>query len=212
MAEFFRRPGWPIAGFAAGLSALAALAPAATGQEPSASDGVAQALSAASPDASSEAAGGATGAAQGAIVSGVGPVTRLPLPRFVSMRGESANARRGPSLDQRVDWEFRHRGMPLEVTGEYGNWRRVRDVEGKGGWVHHALLSGTRTALVIGSDPVPLRERPEEAARVVAIAEPGVIGRIDACEDAWCAIIADGREGWLPRAVIWGVGPGEVID
>ena len=77
-----------------------------------------------------------------------GPVTNLPLPRFVSMRAESANARRGPSLDQRVDWEFVHRGLPLEITAEYGQWRRVRDADGAGGWVHHALLSGVRTALV----------------------------------------------------------------
>ena len=73
-----------------------------------------------------------------------GPVTNLPLPRFVSMRAESANARRGPSLDQRVDWEFVRRGLPLEITAEYGQWRRVRDADGAGGWVHHALLSGRR--------------------------------------------------------------------
>ncbi len=92
-----------------------------------------------------------------------GPVTNLPLPRFVSMRGESANARRGPSLDQRVDWEFVQQGLPLEVTAEYGQWRRVRDADGAGGWVHHALLSGVRTALVRGDAAVALRAGPTEA-------------------------------------------------
>ncbi len=146
------------------------------------------------------------------VVTAVGPVTHLPLPRFVSMRGETANARRGPSLDQRVDWEFRHPGMPLEVTAEYGNWRRVRDVDGKGGWVHHALLSGTRTALVTGGERVALRDKPEGGARIMAIAEPGVIGRLDACEGAWCQITAAGREGWIPRDTLWGVGPDETFD
>ena len=94
-----------------------------------------------------------------------GPVTNLPLPRFVSMRAESANARRGPSLDQRVDWEFVRRGLPLEITAEYGQWRRVRDAEGDGGWVHHALLSGVRTALVRGEAPVPLRAGPRGGRR-----------------------------------------------
>ncbi|TPE50194.1 SH3 domain-containing protein [Amaricoccus solimangrovi] len=185
MAEPYRWAARAVAGLAA-LASLAAAAPAEEAAAPA--------------------------AAPQAVASGVGPVTHLPLPRFVSMRGETANARRGPSLDQRVDWEFRHRGMPLEVTAEYGNWRRVRDVDGKGGWVHHALLSGTRTALVIGADRVALRDRPEEAARIVALADPGAIGRIDACAGAWCEISAAGSEGWLPRAAIWGVSPDETID
>lgn len=153
-----------------------------------------------------------SGAPVAAILSAVGPVTHLPLPRFVSLRGENANARRGPSLDQRVDWAFLHRGMPLEVTAEYGNWRRVRDAEGQGGWVHHALLSGARTAVILGTERVELREEPDPAARVVAVAEPGVIGRLAACRGAWCEIGAGGSEGWLPRAALWGVGPDEIIE
>ena len=141
-----------------------------------------------------------------------GPVTNLPLPRFVSMRAESANARRGPSLDQRVDWEFVHRGLPLEIIAEYGQWRRVRDADGAGGWVHHALLSGVRTALVTGDAPVPLLAGPTEGAAVRAMAEPGVVGRLEACKDAWCEIAAGGVEGWLPRAAIWGVGPDETLE
>jgi SH3-like domain-containing protein len=147
-----------------------------------------------------------------AVVTAVGPVTHLPLPRFVSLRGDNANARRGPSLDQRVDWTFLHRGMPLEVTAEYGNWRRVRDAEGQGGWVHHALLSGARTAVILGTERIELREEPGPAARVVAVAEPGVIGRLAACHDTWCEISANGSEGWLPRTALWGVGPDEMID
>jgi SH3-like domain-containing protein len=141
-----------------------------------------------------------------------GAVTNLPLPRFVSMRAGSANARRGPSLDQRVDWEFVRRGLPLEITAEYGQWRRVRDADGVGGWVHHALLSGVRTALVEGDAAVPLRAGPSADAAVRAMAEPGVVGRIEACEGDWCAIAAGGFEGWLPRAAIWGVGPDETIE
>ena len=141
-----------------------------------------------------------------------GPVTNLPLPRFVSMRAESANARRGPSLDQRVDWEFVHRGLPVEITAEYGQWRRVRDADGAGGWVHSALLSGVRTALVQGAAPVALRAGPSEEALVRAMAEPGVIGRLEACRAGWCEIAAGGVEGWLPRAAIWGVGPDETLE
>ena len=123
-------------------------------------------------------------------------MTNLPLPRFVSMRAESANARRGPSLDQRVDWEFVHRGLPLEITAEYGQWRRVRDADGAGGWVHSALLSGRADRAGAGR-----RRRcrcapgPTEAAAVRAMAEPGVVGRLEACRGDWCEIAAGGRRG-----------------
>ena len=141
-----------------------------------------------------------------------GPVTNLPLPRFVSIGAESANARRGPSLDQRVDWEFVRQGLPLEVTAEYGQWRRVRDADGAGGWVHHALLSGVRTALVLGEAPVDLRAAPGEDAAVRAVAQPGVIARLEACKAAWCEVSTGGVEGWLPRETIWGVFPDETIE
>ena len=141
-----------------------------------------------------------------------GTVTNLPLPRFVSLRAEAANARRGPSLDQRVDWEFVQRGMPLEIVAEYGNWRKVRDVEGKGGWVHHTLLSGVRTARVLGAAPVPLRAGPNPESAVRAMAEPAVVGRLEACRDGWCEIDAEGVAGWVPQDLLWGVRPGEVLD
>jgi SH3-like domain-containing protein len=152
------------------------------------------------------------GAAAGETAAARGPVTNLPLPRFVSMRAETANARRGPGLDQRVDWAFVRRGLPLQVTAEYGHWRRVEDADGAGGWVHHSLLSGARTALVQGDEPVALRAEPEAGARVRALAEPGVVARLEACDGPWCAVAAEGVEGWLPRAALWGVGPDETIE
>jgi SH3-like domain-containing protein len=144
--------------------------------------------------------------------AGRGAVTNLPLPRYVSIRSDTANARRGPGLDHRIDWEFVRRGLPVEVTAEYGNWRRVRDADGVGGWVHHTLLSGVRTALVRGADVAALRADPQEDARIRAMLEPGVVARLEACEGEWCEVKAGAVEGWLPRAAIWGVGDGEEID
>lgn len=140
-----------------------------------------------------------------------GPVTNLPLPRFVSMRAETANARRGPSLAQRVDWTFVHRGQPLEVTAEYGHWRRVRDVEGAGGWVHHSLLTGARTVLIRSEGAIALRAGPREGTAIRAMAESGVVARLDTCDPEWCRVVAGGVTGWLPRGVLWGVGSDETF-
>jgi SH3-like domain-containing protein len=138
--------------------------------------------------------------------------TGLPLPRYVSLRAGVANARRGPGKKYRIDWEFVRHGLPLQVTAEYGHWRRVRDADGAGGWVHQALLSGTRTALVRSDAPVPLYGGPDDARAPVAMAEPGAVARLSACKGDWCELDSDGIKGWLPRAAIWGVGPQEDLD
>lgn len=142
---------------------------------------------------------------------GRGPVTNLPLPRYVSLKADEANARRGPSLAHRIDWVFRHRDMPLKVTGEFDNWRRVEDSEGQGGWVHYTLLSGVRT-VVFEPDSTPLRSRPDAAAEEIAEARSGVIGRLGACVPDWCRITAGGERGWVPKNVLWGVDPDELRD
>lgn len=141
----------------------------------------------------------------------VGPVTGLAMPRFVSLKSATANVRRGPSLNHRVDWIFQHRGTPLQVTAEFENWRRIRDVDGAGGWVHYTLLSGVRTVLVT-QDDAPIFDQPRSTATVVARAERGVIGRLLQAQDGWCEISADGTAGWIDAANVWGLVPGEIID
>ena len=141
----------------------------------------------------------------------VGPETNLPLPRFVSLKTDEGNARRGPALDQRIDWVFVREDMPLRITAEYGHWRRVEDREGEGGWVHYAMLSGTRT-VIVDQDRLPLRTQPQEAAQEIALLERNLVARLESCEAAWCRISAGGYGGWAPKAALWGVGADEVID
>ncbi|WP_441861834.1 SH3 domain-containing protein [Phaeovulum sp. W22_SRMD_FR3] len=146
-----------------------------------------------------------------ALRSGKGPVTNLPLPRFVSLKGSEGNARRGPSLSHRIDWVFRHPGMPLRITAEFGHWRRVEDRDGAGGWVHYSLLSGVRT-VIIQDDMTELRARPDEKSGVKALAEAGAIAKLGDCLRDWCEVSADSEEGWVPKAKLWGVDPDELRD
>lgn len=141
----------------------------------------------------------------------IGPETNLPLPRFVSLKTDEGNVRRGPSLSHRIDWVFVRRGMPLQVTAEYGHWRRVVDREGIGGWVHYALISGNRTVIVM-DDMLPLLRRPDSDAPAAAQLEAGVIARLDECTLDWCRISAGGYRGWAPKTALWGVEPDEVRD
>ncbi len=140
-----------------------------------------------------------------------GKVTNLPVPRFVSLKAEEGNARRGPSLSHRIDWVFRRRNMPLEVTAEYGHWRRVRDRDGQGGWMHYSLLSGVRHVIIEG-DLAPLRAKPAADAAIKAYAEAGVVAWLGACAQDWCRIGANGIGGWVSKCEIWGVGPDELRE
>ncbi len=140
-----------------------------------------------------------------------GSVTNLPLPRYVSMKAAEGNVRRGPSLSHRIDWVFKRRGMPLQVTAEYGNWRKVQDRDGAGGWVHYALLSGVRTVL-IESDMLPVYTRPDPNSPVNAHFETGVVARLGTCSLDWCRITAGGYRGWTLKANLWGVDPSEIRE
>ena len=140
-----------------------------------------------------------------------GKVTNLPIPRYVSLKAEEGNVRRGPSLSHRIDWVFKRRNMPLEVTGEHGHWRRVQDRDGQGGWVHYSLLSGVRH-VIVENDLTPLRTKPAAKAEVNAYVESGVVARLGDCSLDWCRINARGRRGWVEKHVLWGVGADEIRE
>lgn len=141
----------------------------------------------------------------------IGCVTNLPLPRYVSLKGSEGNARRGPGLTHRIDWVFTRAGMPLKITAEYENWRRVEDQEGAGGWVHYSLLSGVRSVLVT-LDMAEFHDGPDDGAAIVAQAEMGVIGRLLECNLDWCRVALDGQRGWVRKSAIWGVKSDETVD
>ena len=141
----------------------------------------------------------------------VGSETNLPLPRYVSLKKEKGNARRGPSKSHRIDWIFQHQGLPLQVTAEYGHWRRVQDRDGQGGWMHYVLLSGVRTVLV-EKDLAALYSRPDPAAPMVAQLERGAIARLGACQPDWCQLSVAGFRGWTRKDAIWGVERDELRD
>ena len=140
-----------------------------------------------------------------------GQVTNLPIPRYVSLKVKEANARRGPSLSHKIDWIYKRQNMPLEIYAEYENWRRVRDFEGLGGWVHYTLLSGTRYVLV-KNELLNMRLLPSIDAQVIAKVPQHNIATLDKCNKDWCRIIDDGYKGWVPKNGIWGVYENELKD
>ena len=141
----------------------------------------------------------------------LGPETNLPLPRFVSLKTDEGNVRRGPSMSHRIDWVFLREDMPLQIVAEYGHWRRVVDSAGVGGWMNYSMLSGNRTVMV-RTDMQPVYGRPDLDSPQNALLEQGVVAELGECQPDWCWISAGGYRGWAPKSALWGVDATEVRD
>lgn len=155
---------------------------------------------------------------------GIGPVTKLPLPRYASLKTDRVNLREGPSKDHRTLWVFQRAGLPIEIVGEFETWRRIRDAEGTEGWVLHSLLSGRRTSIVTaakGGDQaasISLFSRADEKAAEEARLQAGVIGSVKSCTGSWCRVIValpqknGDVDGYIRQDRLWGVYPNEKVE
>jgi SH3-like domain-containing protein len=156
-----------------------------------------------------------TGPWQARAASEAGTASGLPVPRYVSLKSDRVNVRAGPTKDHDVAWVFTRAGLPVEITAEFENWRRIRDSEGAEGWVYHSLLSGRRTAVVTQrsrDDLVPLNDAPETTGSVTAKLQSGVVAQVRRCNGAWCRVTGEGFDGWIQQERLWGVYPNEKID
>lgn len=153
----------------------------------------------------------------------------FPLPRFVSLRSDDINMRRGPGQRYDVSWNYKQAGLPVEIIQESDNWRKVRDSVGGEGWVHKNLLSGRRTALVTPwskESQTTIYRRPQSDAEIKAHLKGYVLVSLEKCLDSWCQVSGAYRiasseggsaqkrtfKGWIAQDSLWGVYPNELID
>jgi SH3-like domain-containing protein len=156
-------------------------------------------------------------AAATARADATGGASGLPVPRFVSLKADKVNMHIGPAKTYEVKWVYQRAGLPVEITAEFENWRRIRDWEGAEGWVYHSLLSGKRTALVAArprqkDELLPLYAGADAKADVIARLQPGVVGQVKKCHGGWCRITGNGFDGWVQQERLWGVYPQEKVE
>lgn len=135
----------------------------------------------------------------------------LPVPRFVSLKSGEVNVRVGPGKRYPIRWVYKRPNMPVEIVEEFAHWRKIRDMDGDGGWVHKGLLSGARTAMIV-EEAQNLYAKPDATSPAVLRAESTVIGTLKACTPDWCELTIGEREGWIRKADIWGVTREEVFE
>ena len=151
-----------------------------------------------------------------ALAKDTAPTTSgLPVPRYVSLKSDHVNVRAGPTKDNDVAWVYTRSGLPVEITAEFENWRRVRDSEGAEGWVYHSLLSGRRTAVITmksKGDLASLYERADSASAISARLQAGVVAQVRQCASGWCHVAGNGFDGWIEQQRLWGVYVDEKVN
>ena len=131
----------------------------------------------------------------------------LPVPRYVSLKFDSVNARAGPSDDHRLLWVFHTRGLPVQVVAETAEWRRICDPDGGLSWVHRRTTDGRRPVMrtKAGADADP-PGGPRPSAPVAAYLAPRAMAALDYCKKDWCKMRVDHASGWAGRQRVLGRG------
>jgi len=133
----------------------------------------------------------------------------FPVPRFVTIKFNEVNARTGPENDCPIEWVFVKKSEPVEVIAEFGQWRKIRDIKGEGGWVHSTVIAGNRSVVVVAKNPILLLGSPGKYENVVAKLLPEIRCSLNKCQKEWCQITCKSYKGWVARKFLWGVYPEE---
>ncbi len=98
------------------------------------------------------------------------------------------------------------RGMPVEVVLAYGEWVKVRDVNGDLAWTIAAGLSAKRNVVVKLAN-ARVRASADDAAALVMTMDKGVLLElVDPQAGVWVKVRhRDGMIGFIKAAEVWGI-------
>ena len=136
------------------------------------------------------------------------------LPRFVSLKSAQANLRIGPGERFPIDWVYKRKGWPFEVTDEYEHWRKVTDIDGTTGWIHKSMLaSSPRTALTKRNKKTLLYKKDSPSSQIVAILKGSVPVRLKKCkkDSSFCKVSTRNVTGYIRKSDLFGVYKDEEI-
>ena len=139
------------------------------------------------------------------VVPGSAQAQTQEAPYWATLRFDEVRMRVGPSRENKIDWVYQRKGLPVKVVRVREGWRLIQDHEGTQGWVSQSQLNPKLGALIIGDGPADLRQGPSADTALRWRAEPGVVGELLGCREDWCEINVAGRTGWVAKTRLWGV-------
>ena len=133
------------------------------------------------------------------------------LPRWVSLKYDTVNGRKGPGRHFPHLWTYQRKGIPVIVVNEMDHWRKIRDIEGGESWVRNVALSGHKTAIV--TRPTPLKKSLKLKTKILAQLTPNLLVKVESCQEQYCFVEVDledktskkkGPTGYINRDDLWG--------
>lgn len=98
------------------------------------------------------------------------------------------------------------RGMPVQVMLSYGDWVKVRDMNGDMAWTEAHGLSARRN-VVVSVPGARVHAAPDDGAAVLMTADKGVVLElVDPQATAWARVRhPDGIAGYVRVSEVWGI-------
>jgi SH3-like domain-containing protein len=98
------------------------------------------------------------------------------------------------------------RGAPLEVVLAYGEWLKVRDVNGELAWTEAKGLSAKRN-VIVRTPNLKVRATPDDSASAVFTADKGVLLELsESVAGGWIKVRhRDGLIGYVKTSEVWGI-------
>ena len=142
----------------------------------------------------------------------MGSVTRLEIPRFVSLKSNDVNLRVGPSVNYPIELKYIQKNYPIEIIDEFDVWRKVKDHKNNIGWLHKSLIKGERFVLIKGKKEISKKIYNRPNGQVIGIVGDNNIFNLDACLINWCYVSHKDLKGWISKEFIWGVYEREIFN
>ncbi len=138
------------------------------------------------------------------------PVTGYCLPRWVSLKSDDVDGRKGPGADYPALYIYHVRGLPVQLVEETSEWRRICDPDGGASWVNRSMIDGRRMVMALDNGAVSMRRSPDADSPVVGLLNPRALAGVSRCQGDWCKVSVQGRSGWIAAANLWGAQPSPV--
>ena len=141
----------------------------------------------------------------------IGSETGYELPRYVSLKSNESNLRVGPSKNYPIFIKYIKNNFPLKIIEEYGDWRKVTDLQNNKGWVHKSLIKGERNGIILSNNQNNIKIFNTVGGKVIGEISNGSIVLLLKCKSNWC-LIKKNYKGWVNKKYIWGVEEFEILN